>query len=472
MVDRLVLGCGELCRGIITEIRDWQGDLLVIDPDERAVDHLRDVSVNAEVGDITDPDAIGERGIDPDVIVVLTEYRPRATAAAHAAREAYPGAYLLSLPGETGDYTQIPAVVDGVISPGGLLLDELDERYVEAHPDRLAELRDTLGAMDGTLTICTHDNPDPDALGAALALRAIANRFSVPATICYFGDITHQENRAFVNLLDVDLEALADPAEFEADHLALVDHSRPGVNDQLAPDTPVDIVIDHHPPTELPEASFVDVRSDVGATSTLLVDYLRGYDIDVETEVATGLLYGIRVDTRDFGRETTERDFEAAAWLLPRADLDALVRIESPSLSPTTLETIGKAIRERHVADGVLTTCVGMVQSRDSLAQAADRLLGLEDVHVTVAYGYTEDTVHLSGRARGGAADLGQVFRHAFDDLGSAGGHESMAGAQLPLGIFQALGDERVQPQLSEIIEEQIERRLRAALEDLDANVA
>lgn len=465
MVDRLVLGCGDLCLSLSSTLRDWKGTLFVLDPDEQRVEHLRDLSVTAETGDITDSAVIRGTSIEPDVIIVLLDDRERVTEVAYAAREAYPEAYIVSLPGTTGDLRQAPPVVDSTLSPGGMVLEVIDEKFGEAMYEQLDALQTTLQKMDGTLVICTHDNPDPDALGAALALRAIAQRFDVTAEICYFGDISHQENRAFVNLLEVSLKQLERPADIGGDHLALVDHSRPGVNDQLPTGMPVDIVIDHHPAAELPDADFLDVRSSVGATSTLLVDYLEGYDIDVETDVATGLLYGIRVDTRDFGRETTAADFEAAAKLLPDADLDVLERIESPSISPHTLETIGRAITNRRVEGCVMTSCVGSIQSRDSLAQAADRLLELEEIDITVVYGYTDETIHLSGRARGGTLDLGQVFRRAFDDIGSAGGHESMAGAQLPLGIFDAIETETGDEALQSVVTEQVETRFDAALD-------
>ncbi|MEF8771951.1 DHH family phosphoesterase [Halodesulfurarchaeum sp.] len=465
MVDRLVLGCGDLCLSLSSTIRDWEGELLVLDPDEHRVEHLRDLSVSAETGDVTKTEAIRAASIEPDVIIVLMDDRERATEVAYAARDVYPEAYVLSLPGVTGTSSQVPAAVDSVLSPGSMVLDAIDDNYGGVLHEQLAGLRTTLQGMSGTLVICTHDNPDPDALGAALALRAIAERFEVSAEICYFGDISHQENRAFVNLLDVSLRQLERPADIGGDHLALVDHSRPGVNDQLPQGMPIDIVIDHHPAEELPDADFMDVRSSVGATSTLLIDYLEGYDIDIGTDVATGLLYGIRVDTRNFGRETTGADFEAAATLLPHADLDALERIESPSMSPYTLETIGRAIQNRRVEGTILTSCVGSIQSRDSLAQAADRLLELEAIDMTVVYGYTDETIYLSGRAKAGRLDLGFVFRRAFDDIGSAGGHESMAGAQLPLGIFEAVETETEENGLRSMVAGQIENRIDDALD-------
>jgi len=150
--------------------------------------------------------------------------------------------------------------------------------------------------------------------------------------------------------------------------------------------------------------------------------------------VATALLYGIRVDTKDFAREITIDDFEAGAWLLPQADTDVLERIETPSMSADTLDTIAAAIRNRELDGSMLASCVGAIADRDTLAQAADRLLAMRGVTVTFVYGFTEGTIYVSARSRGKDIDLGAVLREAFGDQGSAGGHADMAGAQLPWG--------------------------------------
>jgi len=233
-----------------------------------------------------------------------------------------------------------------------------------------------------------------------------------------------------------------------------VDHSRPGVNDGLPPETEVAVVMDHHPPREPVEARFVDLRSNVGATSTLLTDYLKRLELEPSEELATGLLFGIRVDTNDFEREVCVEDFEAAAHLLRFANQDALQKIESPSMSCETFDTIGSAIDNRVVEADVLVSCVGAVPDRDALAQAADMLLDLENVTTTFVFGYTDDMVYASARARGTDTDLGETLREAFDQVGSAGGHADMAGAQLPIGMLVDPEDERPFEVVREVVTE------------------
>ncbi|MFB6206108.1 MAG: DHH family phosphoesterase [Haloglomus sp.] len=470
MVFRLVLGCGAVGRQLATEVTD-RGDLLVLTDDESRVGALREEGVSAEVGDPANPDAIRARAGYVDSVIVGGPDAARNREIALAAREAYPDAFLLAYTGldaTSGDREALANVADRTIDPGAAVAEALLDRVGDPGY-RLRRLNRVLNRIDGRLAVVMHDNPDPDAIASAVTLQTLAERTGLDADACYYGEINHQENRALVNLLEYDLRNLdpeADPRE-SYDGFALVDHSRPGVNDQLPAETPVDVVIDHHPPRGPVEASFVDLRSDVGATSTLLTGYLEGFTVEPSAPVATGLLFGIRVDTKDFSREVSIEDFRAAAALVPYVDTGALDRIESPSVSVETLECIGRAIRKRQVHGEVVVSCIGRTNDRDALAQAAETLLDLENISVTFAYGYTDEMVYASARARGADIDLGEVLRDAFGQIGSAGGHADMAGAQLPVGAlairFEA--DESADHDPEDDLREAIDARFLEALD-------
>jgi nanoRNase/pAp phosphatase (c-di-AMP/oligoRNAs hydrolase) len=468
MASRLVLGCGTTGHAVVEALTERRGERFVLDGDESRVESLRNEKIAAEVRDVTDPAAIGRLDMDVDVVVVAGDAAGRNRRAAAAARDVYPNAELLVYLGFDAtdeDRAVVADLADHVVDPGAAVLDHVEAVTASGASERLQALRSTLNDIDGRLGVFMHDNPDPDAIAAAVGLQYIAADVGVESEACYFGEISHQENRAFVNLLDLDVRNLEPDEDFEFDAIALVDHSGPGVNDQLDPETDVSIVIDHHPPTADVHADFVDIREETGAASTILVEYLRGYGIDLGTDVATALLYGIRVDTRDFSREITTGDFEAGAWLLPSADTDVLERIESPSLSADTFDTIARAIRSRELDGSVLASCVGHIADRDTLAQAADRLLTMRGVTVTFVYGYTEGTIYVSARSRGSDVDLGGVMRAAFDDLGSAGGHADMAGAQLPLGLFDEVGGD-AEATLTEMVEDVVATRFFEAVRE------
>jgi nanoRNase/pAp phosphatase (c-di-AMP/oligoRNAs hydrolase) len=463
MVDRVVLGSGSLAHTLVESLTDRPGTLRIVTDDADRLDTLRGDDRTVLQRDPTDPATLASLDPDPELVVVADADAETNLAAARHARASYPAAQILGYTGdEGGDATAMARYADRVLDPAGLTAEFVLAR-VGDEGVRMRGLRRKLRSMD-SLAIVTHDNPDPDAIASAVALARIARASGCDAEVVYFGTISHQENRAFVNLLNFDLTALDDgDALEEFDGVALVDHSRPGVNDQLPEDLAVDVVIDHHPPRLPVEADFVDLRSHAGATSTLLVEYLEQYDVAWEEDLATGLLFGIRVDTHEFTRQVSPADFEAAATLLPHADLALLERIESPSVSPETLRVIAAAIANRQREGAILLSCVGDIGDRDALAQAADQLLELEGVSTTVVYGYQEGTIYVSARSRGTDVDLGDTLRDAFGQIGSAGGHADMAGAQLALGVLEAV-DER-EESLSEIVESVVADRFLEALE-------
>jgi nanoRNase/pAp phosphatase (c-di-AMP/oligoRNAs hydrolase) len=426
----------------VEAIADGQGSLLVIDDAESRIDALRDEGVSATIGDQTDAKTV-DAGVEGAEVVVVADRDPETNRrATKLAAELFPEAHVVAYLGkgcDDGQREEITGVADHVIDPTAALVEQVMAVALGDNAVRTANLRRAIRRVDGRLAVFMHDNPDPDAIASAVALCRIAEAVGIEATPCYFGEISHQENRAFVNLLDLDLRNFEPDAELDLSEfagIALVDHSRPGVNDQLPEETAIDIVVDHHPPKEPVEAEFVDLRSDVGATSTLLAGHIQRLGLELSEAVATGLMYGIRVDTKDFSREVSTADFEAASYLLPYADTEILDRVESPSVSADTFDVLARAIRNWRIEDSVLATCVGSLSDRDALAQAADQLLDMEYVTTTLVFGFMNGTVYVSARARGTDIDLGETMRDAFDKIGSAGGHADMAGAQIPLGLL------------------------------------
>lgn len=464
MVRRLVLGCGRAGETVVGVVSTWGGTLRAVVSEASRLEGLDGVSEVIH-GEPTDPETYPDAA---DVVLVLGEDADRNLAAARQARESFPEALIIACDGRrgSGGRPALADVADHVVDPQELVVEHLLGAATGEGAERVCRLLSVLRDVDGRLAVVMHDNPDPDAIASAIALAHVARTVGVDADACYFGDISHQENRALVNLLDLDLRNLESPdriAEYAG--VALVDHSRPGVNDGLDPSVEVDVVIDHHPPRAPVEARYVDLRSDVGATSTLLAEYLDRLGMTPDRVVATALLYGIRIDTRDFTRETVDSDFEAAAFLLPHTDESVLDRVEEPSMSPDVLATLSAAIRNRRVRGDVLTTGVGQIRDRDALAQAADRLLDMEGVSIVVVHGFMNGTVYISGRARGTDVDLGEVLRDALGSIGSAGGHADMAGAQIPLGILGAV-EEASTESLASIVDDVIAGRLFEVLEN------
>jgi tRNA nucleotidyltransferase (CCA-adding enzyme) len=165
----------------------------------------------------------------------------------------------------------------------------------------------------GIHLILTHEQADFDAVAALLAARLLE-----PHAHAILPHRLNRNVRAFLNLYgeDVPLEEVEALGKTPAEKVTLVDaQTLPSVRG-VGPQTSVHI-IDHHPlHRPLPEA-WTSVMTDLGATTTLLVEALRERNGGLTVPAATLLLLGVYEDTGSLTYAgTTPRDVQAAAWLL------------------------------------------------------------------------------------------------------------------------------------------------------------
>jgi nanoRNase/pAp phosphatase (c-di-AMP/oligoRNAs hydrolase) len=290
--------------------------------------------------------------------------------------------------------------------------------------------------------VLTHDNPDPDSIASAVALAfLLEKRAGVEARVVYGGIIGRAENLALVKVLRLPISPVSQVVFDEHDLLALVDTQPPVGNHSVPAQYPVEVVLDHHPlRDESLGAPFADVGGEYGATSTMLVEYLRAAKLEPSFEVATALFYGIKTDSRDLGRQTTPADVEAYLWLFPRVDKHLLGRIEHPDLPAEYFRLYHSAIgRARMYGQTVVTVDLGEVYSPDMVAEVAERLSFLEGMKWSLAMGTFRRQLYVSLRVRDRRMNAGRLIRDICENRGgSAGGHGSMAGARLPLPVGRA----------------------------------
>ncbi|MFL5319238.1 MAG: DHH family phosphoesterase [Myxococcaceae bacterium] len=284
--------------------------------------------------------------------------------------------------------------------------------------------------------ILTHDNPDPDSMAAAVALgHILEKKAGVESRVGYGGIIGRAENIAFVKVLRLPVSPMSQIVFEEYDLIGMVD-TQPSVGNHALPARyPADIVIDHHPlRDESLRVPFADVGGDFGATSTMLTEYLRAARIEPTVEVATALYYGIKADTRDLGRQTTASDVDSYLWLFPRMDKQFLARIEHPDLPRKYFRLYHSAYERAKLYGDAIITDLGEVYSPDMVAEVAERLMFMEDMRWSLAFGSYRSQLYFSLRTRDRRMNAGRLIREICEDKGgSSGGHGSMAGARLPL---------------------------------------
>lgn len=457
-----ILGCGSVGHAVAEDLVSKGKDVLILDKDEDRVESLRDQDLNAQTADIRENKA-ADLVSDRDVILILASDVEANKAAVERIRAANNEQFVVaraSDPVSGDELTELGA--DVVINPSEVIADSALRAVESGELEyKAAKLADTI-SLGESLGIITFDNPDPDTIASAIALQAIADHFGVEANIHYFGEIGHQENRAFANLLGIDLVQIETEEDLdEYDLVGLVDHSANAEDVSVN----IDIFIDHYEPDTELEASFTDIRPNISSTSTILTKYIQEFDIKPSEEVATALLYGIRAETLDFKRETTPADLTAAAYLYPFANHDTLEQVESPSMSPETLDVLAEAIQNRKVQGSHLISSAGFIRDRDALTQAAQHLLDLEGITTTAVFGIADETIYIAARSRDIRLNIQNTLEDAFGESGEVVGHSTQASAEIKLGIFTGIdANDDNRETLLHLADEAVKRKLFDAI--------
>ena len=466
MSQYAILGCGSVGHLVADELTDQGKDLLIIDKDEGRVEALRDQDLNAQVADIAEA-GISDAVSDRDVILILSSDIKANKAAVEAIRATNNDQFIVARAGDPVSRDELAQLgADNVINPSTVIAESalraLQSGELEFNAERLADI---LTRSDSGVAILTNVNPDPDSIASAVALASIAEHLDVPGDIFYLGDIGQQENRAFVNLLGIELHRLkADETDKLSEYGAVVLVDNDLVLKDII-DATVDAVLDHNDADIEGDIDFVDVRPNVSSTSTILTKYVQEFDISVSEEAATALLYGIRSETLDFKRDTTPADLTAAAYLYPFANHDTLEQVESPNMSPETLDVLAEAISNREVQGSHLVSNAGFVRDPEVLGQAAKHLLNLEGITTTAVFGVGENTIYLAARSKDIRVDIGRVLGDAFEDTGDVLGHARQASVEIPLGIFTGIeATDETRDTLLSLTEEAVKRKLFDAM--------
>ncbi len=309
---------------------------------------------------------------------------------------------------------------------------------------RVEALLDVAGEARSVL-VCTHDNPDPDAIASGFALGELLRvRTGATYTLAHGGVLGRAENRAMVRALKIPLVPFArlDVDDLDAfDAVGLVD-TQPGHGNHRVTREVVAgrrlLCIDHHPArtyegTLAPD--YADVGGDYGSTSTMLTCYLEAADVSFDPAVATALFYGIKSDTRDLGREVGDVDVWAYQHLVAHTDMGVVSQIEHPRLPRGYFAALSSAVRKARVFDDVVVCDLGGVYVPDLVAETADWLLLAEGIRWSIVIGEHQNDVFCSIRVHDRRFSAGKLVREvvAAWPTGSAGGHGSMAGARVAL---------------------------------------
>ena len=318
-----------------------------------------------------------------------------------------------------------------------LIRDDINEEFDHlANLHRVAKIRRLLDERE-RIAILVQPDPDPDGIASAYGLRTLLGRKRTTAPIVSFGEVQRPENQALCEAVGIDVKVIAPDEIKDYDGLVLVD-VQPNVfgDDLSARLSQVDLVIDHHPERSGYEAVIRDIRTSYGATASIVTEYLRATNSELNAKLATALLYGIKSDTQYLGRETSRRDMQSFAFLHACHSPALLRRIERPALPLSGLRALGRALAGAEVRDGIHILVLGRVRE-DVIPQVADMALQAQGAEWAIAVGIVGRDIVFSVRNVGYVRAAGEVVRAVVEGLGVGGGHRSMAKGIIPLKAFR-----------------------------------
>jgi len=304
----------------------------------------------------------------------------------------------------------------------------------ELTKQNIKELRAMVGETD-RIAIVLQNDPDPDAMASAMALRALLGRNKLTTPLFSFTPVTRPENRTMVHLLEIEVLPASTEELATFDKIAMVDVQPPFFGDKLPR---ADIVIDHHPGYADYEAPFKDIRTRYGSTATIMTEYLQCADERVSERLATALLYGIRSDTVMLSRRASEDDIQAFTFLYPLANYSMLRQIDRGELPLSFAKVLARAMNRMQAKDGLIALNLGSVERDDLIVQMADFCLQFENVEWVAVAGKLDGNIAIAVRNHGMTRSAGEAVKHAFGAIGSAGGHRDMAKAVIPLRKWRA----------------------------------
>ena len=351
-------------------------------------------------------------------------------------------------------WNDVPVLTTLPLEGDGVDLISVDDISFAAMQDRIRSWEQKDGASviqhylqsvpaESKVAIFCHDNPDPDALGAGLAMFDYIESLGLKPQLLHGGMIEHQQNRAMVRILDIPVRRLILDWEIQdvlrdAAVVMTVDFHRPGANNVLPDDCVPHIVLDHHTSDQSVAADISLVRAEFSATSSLVASLLMSLNHQMNPRIATGLAFGIRTDTLGFTRHFNPVDIRALSWLNAYVDPGMLRSIEEPPRSQETLESFSEALSSRSLIGSTLLAPLSSMPNRDSLAQIADFLLPTEDIDTVLVFGPRRGKVIISARTRDESLHIGRALSEQWGN-GLSGGHKALAGGQIP--FENLLGD-------------------------------
>lgn len=342
-------------------------------------------------------------------------------------------------------------------------------KAVTSRSDSKPRVRQLLKVLAGKkkILIATHRHPDPDAIASALALCELLSDCLAGATVQVGiqGAILGGLNQVFAQQTLSRMEQWEKLDLASYDGIVLVDTQPQFANNPLPPELPITGVIDHHRTSRRRgSAAFRDVRSDVGATGSIIFSYYMELEHPISRDLAALLLFAIESDLAGGAGHPDELDNIALSTLTLMADTRKLYKMRYLDLPQSYYAIHAEGMLNAIYDQNIIVSHLSHIDSPEKPAIVADLLLRFDQAKWALVTAVHEKQLLISLRTSAGktptsaAPAASDVMAKLVREIGQGGGHRAKAGGLVQLET----GDETEIKQIRDLLRKRLIRLLGA----------
>lgn len=284
------------------------------------------------------------------------------------------------------------------------------------------------------IVIMAHKGMDLDAYGASLCLYEIIKSFEKNVMIYMNEEIENKSIEKSINAIsesNIDVKYVYQKEEIPVYNTLVVvlDTHKASLLENYDAIREFEIfIIDHHITNiETIESKYTYINHEVSSTVEILVNYAKYLNRELSPIVATVMLAGLEVDTNSFDVKTTDKTYEAAAYLT-KAGADNIVKKQLLKEDKENYCKRQDFVKNSDMITDNIALCVmdDNVYKKYMLALISEDLLQFDNVEASFTIGYVDEkTVAISARSIGNIDVEGIMYK-----LGG-GGHKTDAATEM-----------------------------------------
>lgn len=276
--------------------------------------------------------------------------------------------------------------------------------------------------------IQTHNYPDADAIASAYGVEKLVKSFGKEAEIIYYGGEIKKPNLSnLIKEYKIKLSLIGERFIIADNELLII------VDGQFGEGNVVDIaaenvaVLDHHLEEGHSKVLYKNIQPRVGACSTLVVDYLKEYQVEITEELATVLYFGIYMDTDSFTGKMTILDDDNKKFLEQYYDKQVFDKLRLSTLTFNDIKLCAEGMLNTERYDNILFSKVGNCED-NLLGHTSDLLSEIDGIDIVVIYSARENGYKISIRSYHDYITAQEIIIELVVGIGNGGGHYNKAG--------------------------------------------